>query len=84
MQHTITITKTVKTTPHAENITFTEISFLVEVELANGYTAQPQPCDNEEQARVYARGLADGFSLAKNAIDIGLRYDGTITEKPVT
>jgi hypothetical protein len=52
--------------------------FLVEVELANGYTAPPQPCDTEEQARVYVRGLEDGFRLAQNALG-PLRFNGQIT-----
>jgi len=54
--------------------------YLVEVELANGYTPQSVPCDTEEQARVYVRGLEDGFRLAQNALG-GLRFNGVIETK---
>ena len=69
MQHTIKITKA------------SDALYLVEATLANGFT-KAQQCDSEEQARVYVRGLEDGFALVKNAIDIGLRFNGRIEQTP--
>ena len=51
--------------------------FVVETTLSNGFTSA-QKCDTLEQANVYMRGLQDGFTLAKNAIDIGLRFTGVV------
>lgn len=40
------------------------------VKLANGWTSQPIPCTDEEQARVYARGIEDGFRHANWALGV--------------
>ena len=70
MNHKITITR-------VEGL---ETQFFVEAALANGYNAMSMRCKSEDEARVYARGLQDGFALVKNAIDLGLRFDGVIQE----
>ena len=54
-------------------------AYIVEATLANGYHVV-QRCNSEDEARVYVCGLQDGFALVKNAIDIGLHYDGRIIE----
>jgi hypothetical protein len=36
--------------------------------LSNGYELRPQPCSNENDARVYIAGLTDGMNAVKNLI----------------
>jgi hypothetical protein len=38
------------------------------VKFASGYTTQPVPCHNENDAHVYARGIEDGFNHAQFAL----------------
>jgi hypothetical protein len=56
-----------------------EGNYIVEATLANDYHIVMR-CNSEDEARVYVRGLQDGFALVKNAIDIGLHFDGRIIE----
>jgi hypothetical protein len=41
---------------------------IVRVTLNNGTRPDETPCDNEEQARIYARGLVDGARALANEI----------------
>ena len=53
--------------------------YVVDVTTAHSFT-KATPFEDEDLAIAYARGLVDGFHLAKLALDHGLRWDGTINE----